>query len=339
MLTHIQIIAVLSFTIPSDAVVRIWQPPETNPWQYFGNNKFCSERTIVYPRDLSAAIVAPENYDILLALILPGNGALTLQPNKPIFFNYHGAPCSSATEYVRRRFAIRHWFSTRNWKSVGFDMTKATPHMERIPCECDKVVFPANQSISVDVPLMATELAINEIQINGKQSNFELFRQTELGQLMFDNSVDVNVVTSHCDLPTFCSCISAAHFGDYLSMLCRVETPRCPVPQCLKPIRPIGHCCDICGATLLYTTVVNRSCEKDSNVKHFMRMVSHVLTAGEYENVLDLHASVVPQLEQRRYIMQLIAVDRNDYAGYSVEFINKLMADEQFTGTFEYTRG
>lgn len=344
------LLILLQQTLSCDAILKTWHPTEKNVWEYIGNNKQCSEQIIAYQKNFFGAIMFPEKFTNITNLILPKNGVLIFKPNERISFKPTINRNCDPSNYVRRHLIPSLWFLSRNWLASGnhVDNNKAIPHIERIPCECDEIEFQKNKSLSVSV-WPAEELSIKSIKMNGKLSDFQTFRQTELGQIIFGDNIDVNVVSSVCNPPKTCGCFDNKRFAEYESILCYTEEQYCDVPHCLEPIRPIGHCCDICGATLLYNLtndnipVSSISCSNkiDSYVKR-LRKILYQLNDGKYLDLVDIHASIVPKKfnddgNTVKNVLQLILVDTDEnYQGYSVQLVNKLIADRQFKSKIHF---
>lgn len=331
-----------------DATLKTWHPTEKTVWEYVGSNKQCSEQTIAYQKNILGAIMFPEKFTNITALILPKNGALIIKSNEALSFQSKINRSCDISNYVRRHLIPSSWFLSRNWitsRDHAEENYNAIPHIERIPCECDEIEFPKNESVSVSL-WPAGELSINSLKMNGKLSDFETFRQTELGQIIFSDNTDVNVQSSVCNPSSkSCACFDSKRFYEYESYLCYAEEQYCSVPHCLQPIRPIGHCCDICGATLLYNTTNNDNSHPspsllcNSNIESYMKRLQKILyqlNDGKYYYLVDVHASIVPQKQNdgtMKNVVQLIIVDKDDnYQGYSVQLVNKLIADRQFKG-------
>lgn len=147
------------------------------------------------------------------------------------------------------------WLSASNWvtardpDSNGNSLINAaTPHDERIPCDNDEIIFPINNSFTVDLQSLPI-LTFKTIAINGRVMSIDEFEKflPEYGQTSFKNTQNLWLRPSSCNDGEKCACHEKV---DALrEIMCENEKPFCqPTPHCSDPIKPVGHCCLECGA-------------------------------------------------------------------------------------------
>lgn len=324
------------FCVQSDR--KIWNPKESNTWVYYGNNKLCADKCIVYPDFQRSVFRLSENL-VINQLVLPMNGIILF--NKNITFSDMPPECDSDKNYKYKAIVTEPWFLTENWKieddkkSVQRkENNLAVPHMDRIPCECDTVIFPNSKTTAIDLTLV-NELVLGKIVLdNTEQDDFNSFLKTELGQFMFPtSSLDaVTFIPGVCNPQTFCGCHSYRQFFAYKEILCLNEI--CPIPKCVDPIKPLGHCCAICGATWLYE--LKDSC--DFEIEKLYQIVARNIKQyanGKFMNLIDFYAGIIPgKNEYALNSLQLIVVDKYEYYENSIEFIQMLIQNLTFQGNY-----
>ncbi|XP_050428952.1 protein amnionless [Adelges cooleyi] len=211
----------------------------------------------VFQEDTAVPVVLPSVGVDICALILPNNGQVILKPNAVITvsaslpsYSAEGIGCTGQTVKFKKNSPLS-WADPDNWSS---EASSATPHVERIPCVHDTVVFNPDNSFSAYVP---------DIQINVGAVKFgnQTFGQNELNEFLVtdvgdqelkstspNNQVSITLTTTDCDDPTGCECGTENLLDD----VCRTESKRCAKKLgCVNPVKPEGHCCWICGAYFL----------------------------------------------------------------------------------------
>lgn len=128
----------------------------------------------------------------------------------------------------------------------------AIPDMERVPCIYDNVVFPKESSFWVQYPEIS--LSVNSFKIEGQKLTNDMlqyFLLSEAGSRQFKNldyqqRTDVITVKNiQCTDKSGCLCHENEKF--ILDAVCSNLKHICNVTHCLNPIKPVGHCCEVCG--------------------------------------------------------------------------------------------
>uniref|UniRef100_A0A668AU34 Protein amnionless n=1 Tax=Myripristis murdjan TaxID=586833 RepID=A0A668AU34_9TELE len=144
------------------------------------------------------------------------------------------------------------WFNPALWQAgvTQDDLQKGqfvfSVHEESVPCQYDDVVFKANSSFRVDTTSSSPSIPVQTVSILGKTfssgSEFSQYLSSPSGRLQFHGSPPVSVGNSGCGDPSGCDCGNSANHDQ----IC--DSVTCPSLTCEKPLRPVGHCCDVCGA-------------------------------------------------------------------------------------------
>ncbi|XP_046894673.1 protein amnionless [Hypomesus transpacificus] len=155
------------------------------------------------------------------------------------------------------------WFDPALWQAASTveDLEKGrflfSVHEESVPCRHDDVVFKAHSSFRVDLSSNQPSVPVQSVSVLGKtfrsNSEFSQYLDSPSGRLQFHGSSSISLGSSGCSDVSGCECGNAAS----LEKICgHVE---CSSVTCKKPLRPVGNCCDVCGAivTLQYVPGFN----------------------------------------------------------------------------------
>lgn len=154
-----------------------------------------------------------------------------------------------------KKINIEPWLKSTNWQIKNNKKENiAIPHAERIPCQFDNVIFPNESTFWVQYPEVT--ISINSFNIEGKNlTNYELqsFLLSEPGDRQFknldyqDRNNIINVKNIKCEDQTGCLC----HENKFIeNAVCKNLKPICGATHCIKPVKPVGYCCQICGNLL-----------------------------------------------------------------------------------------
>lgn len=179
----------------------------------------------------------------------------------------------------------------------------------------------------------AENVLLRDIIINDKShiTDFIDFSNTDLGLTMFKNSRDTllrrgNIYTQCRATDTAeCSCHKNIKQYKVYDLLCENEKPLCKPTHCKNPIQPEGHCCLMCGASIvLYGDSVGSVRDVVENLKQ----------SYSYRNNLYTHISTIYDRNVSNHRIQIVAVDKGEYNGLSSNFVKELNATlhEKYSG-------
>lgn len=155
------------------------------------------------------------------------------------------------------------WFDPALWQTAATldDLQRGnfffSVHEESVPCHYDDVVFKANSSFRVDTSASESSIPVKSVSVLGKtfekKSDFIQYLSSRSGQLQFHGSSAVTVGNPGCEDPSGCDCGNSVDH----QRICSAVT--CTSLSCKKPLLPVGHCCEVCGAivTIHYTSGFN----------------------------------------------------------------------------------
>lgn len=151
------------------------------------------------------------------------------------------------------------WFDPALWQvaATSDDLQSGnflfSVHEESVPCRYDDVVFKAKTSFRVDASSGEPTIPVKSVSLLGNafssESEFSQYLSSRSGQLQFHGSSPITVGNAGCEDPSGCDCGNSANH----KRIC--GTVKCASSSCAKPLLPVGHCCEVCGAiaTLHYT--------------------------------------------------------------------------------------
>ena len=127
------------------------------------------------------------------------------------------------------------------------------PHVDRVPCDQDRVIFPKKSTFQVTVTSILPNLFIGSIEINGiKLDNheFQSFVKSKTGRYVFDIPSDQSLTIGpnqiDCNTGNGCSCTYRS--TKFINWVCK--RVKCKPVTCKNPIQPDGHCCPLCGGLI-----------------------------------------------------------------------------------------
>lgn len=316
---------------PANSLIKIWNSNATEFWEPVGSDK-CHTSKAVLTRQLDGLFyLGSQVQNDLHEIVLPNDGVLVL----PDAFNLRLSDknkCDEGNYVLLGQTSSKPWFSVDSWITKNVVNNVAKPHIDRIPCECDTIIFPTISGVSIDLELV-DEIVAEKIQINNKEGDFTRFLETEVGQRMFSNSEAVRFVQGICHPPKHRACHNFKRFHEYLSILCQHESAKCTVPHCLDPIQPVGHCCPICGAAMDFSLKENSD---EFNLEQLNRLLQTKLVRfrnGKYANSLHYYAGMLPRKREDDKVVQVTIAETEEYTGISGEFLNYIEKDSHFQGS------
>lgn len=155
------------------------------------------------------------------------------------------------------------WFNPALWQAAATleELQRGnfsfSVHEESVPCQYDDVVFKASSSFRVDTSSSQPSIPVKSVSVLGKRfesrSEFSQYLSSRSGRLQFHGSSAVAVGEPGCQDPSGCDCGNSVNH----QLICGTVT--CASLTCKKPLLPVGHCCDVCGAivTIKYAAGFN----------------------------------------------------------------------------------
>ncbi|KAM4598571.1 protein amnionless [Polymixia lowei] len=195
---------------------------------------------------------------------LPVDGEFILNSGAGFYIGGGQEPgCGAGANTQFKDSESLQWFNPALWQAAatldGLQKGRLlfAVHEESVPCRYDDVIFKARSSFRVDTTSNEPNVPVKSVSVLGttfsSTSKFSRYLSSRSGRLQFHGSSAVNVGGPGCGDPSGCDCGNSAN----RDRICGSVT--CPSLTCKEPLRPVGHCCDVCGAivTIRYTAGFN----------------------------------------------------------------------------------
>ncbi|NXN32390.1 AMNLS protein, partial [Nycticryphes semicollaris] len=224
----------------------------------------------------------------LTDMYLPLNGEFVLASGAGfVAFDGSWDPGCDSGATVRFADAEHHsWFDPTLWQSVSpprelelggriFSVDE-----ERVPCHYDDVIFQPETSFWVNVDSSRRVIHLRSISLMGQEfSSPEAWSEYMGGPsapLQFHGNGTLQVTGTGCPDKSGCACGNAPDGH----RICAALGGQCPTLTCQSPLQPLGHCCEVCGAT------INLDFTPDFDLQKYQdRVVQDLLSQPKYSGV------------------------------------------------------
>ncbi|XP_030070163.1 protein amnionless isoform X2 [Microcaecilia unicolor] len=176
-------------------------------------------------------------------------------------------------------------------------------HEERVPCQYDDVIFPAGNSFRVNIQPSDQMIELKSISVMGQKftrdADFARYMQSNTAKLQFHGQGSPKVTNTKCNDKTGCTCGNSGEHENICSALLQHSENVCPGVVCMHPLRPVGHCCDICGA------IVSLQYSSDFEIEKYRnRLIFTFLSLAKYTGVQIAISKVYKPQSTLRIILQ-----------------------------------
>uniref|UniRef100_A0A0A1X357 Protein amnionless n=1 Tax=Zeugodacus cucurbitae TaxID=28588 RepID=A0A0A1X357_ZEUCU len=291
----------------------------------------CALEQVIFPETYPAVLPFPNKVDIS-GLVLPRDGAIIFSDESTITLGGELQQRECENGRSRRAYlktpSTRKWYDPNSWVSTtAHAENTAIPHLERVPCDNETVVLQRTGPLSVDLENIAY-LRMGHLNLAGSLISSDYLNyliHTDIGQLLFKNSLDTMVQYYHQDT---CGCQMDAYL--FTEPICKNVIETCERPHCLVPVTPLESCCPICGSVLRFAM---EYCS-EGNLNKLRKLIAAAIKEQELTADLDYHINYVNTPPQGNYL-QAIVVDRDGYSEKSVRFMERLNATTDWSKLFE----
>ncbi|PKU37259.1 protein amnionless [Limosa lapponica baueri] len=224
----------------------------------------------------------------LTDMYLPLNGEFVLASGAG-FAAFDGSwdPGCDSGATVRFADAEHHaWFDPTLWQTVSpnreLDLGGRifSVDEERVPCHYDDVIFQPETSFRVNVDSSRRVIHLRSISLMGQEFSSPEAWAGYLGgpsaPLQFHGNGTLQVTGTGCPEKSGCACGNAPDGH----RICAALGRQCPALTCRSPLQPLGHCCEVCGAT------INLDFTPDFDLQKYRdRLVQALLSQPKYAGV------------------------------------------------------
>ncbi|KAJ8911324.1 hypothetical protein NQ315_017020 [Exocentrus adspersus] len=249
-------------------------------------------------------------------IVLPKDVTIYLPPGTEIDFRENDPGILNCVR-LKKNFYSYAWIDPENWL-VDHSENLAIPHLERIPCDHDDVVFPKGWKSSLCFGIYRFKLRLKSFKFGEDYlTNWDLRSKIEDIHILPIGSRNMFIDGKSCDDRTGCVCTETV---DDTPCLFIEQVEQFP---CLDPITPIGFCTKMCGAVI---TV------RDLTSQYFL---TH-FTIDKIQDALagySSHTHVSKVLNGTRALIQIVFTEK-EFSGTSLDeakaFDSMLLSDYSF---------
>ncbi|XP_069494210.1 protein amnionless [Ambystoma mexicanum] len=277
----------------SSAMYKQWIPNTNfeNPLNWDRNQTPCA-LDAVYFENRKAVSVYVQSTHSLSSMYLPQDGEFILAPGAGFAVSdaLHDAGCDRGSDITFKNGEAYNWMDPEMWHAAMSteDLENGkylfSVDEERVPCQYDDAVFQPRTSFQVNVEPSEGTISLKSISILGqrfdRQEDFENYMKTKTGKMQFHGSGSIKVTNARCTDRTGCLCGNTRELQNICSALKQHSENKCPGVTCKDPLKPIGHCCEICGATVSLEYTPNFDIETYRN-----RLLHGFLSLAKYDGV------------------------------------------------------
>ncbi|NWU46882.1 AMNLS protein, partial [Dromas ardeola] len=228
----------------------------------------------------------------LTDMYLPLNGEFVLASGAG-FAAFDGSwdPGCDSGATVRFADAEQHaWFDPTLWQAVspGRELDLGgrifSVDEERVPCRYDNVIFQPETSFRVNIDSSRRVIHLRSISLMGQELSspeaWARYLQGPSAPLQFHGNGTLQVTGTGCPDKSGCACGNAPDGHRICAALRGASGRQCPAVTCQSPLQPLGHCCQVCGAT------INLDFTPDFDLQKYQdRLVQALLSQPKYAGV------------------------------------------------------
>ncbi|XP_020649267.3 protein amnionless [Pogona vitticeps] len=247
----------------SGAVYKRWIPntnfENTSNWDR--GHVPCATDVILFGNNEDVSVFVQSSH-FLTEMYMPLNGELIMGPGAGFaaFDGSYNPGCETASKIYFTGAENFQWYDPTLWQAAtsmeDLDQGKYIFSMdeERVPCQYDDVIFQPQASFRVNITSSEKMIHLRSISIMGQKFTSDdalvEYMQSSTAKLQFHGEGTFQLTNNRCPEKSGCECGNAADHDRICGALLQKYGNQCPVATCKDPLKPVGHCCDICGAII-----------------------------------------------------------------------------------------
>ncbi|XP_062974562.1 protein amnionless [Elgaria multicarinata webbii] len=251
------------FSGASSAVYKRWIPntnfENTSNWDH--GRVPCATDVILFGSNKVVSVFVQSSHS-LTDMFIPLNGEFIMAPGAGFaaFEGSYNPGCETASKVTFTSADNYQWYDPTLWQAAtswdNLDQGKSifTVDEERVPCQYDDVIFRPETSFRVNIESPEQMIQLRSISITGQKftsdSALAEYMQSSSAKLQFHGQGTFQLLNTRCPDKSGCECGNAAVRDRICAALLQNSGNQCPAAVCKDPLKPIGHCCEICGATI-----------------------------------------------------------------------------------------
>ncbi|KAH0620346.1 hypothetical protein JD844_020661 [Phrynosoma platyrhinos] len=193
---------------------------------------------------------------------IPLNGEFIMAPGAGFaaFDDSYDPGCETASQVTFTIAKDYQWYDPTLWHGAtsleNLDRGKYifSVDEERVPCRYDDVIFPPETSFRVNIASSEQMIQLRSISIMGQKftsdNHLTEYMQSHSAKLQFHGPGTFQLSNTRCPDKSGCECGNTADHDRICAALLQNSGNQCPVAACKDPLKPVSHCCEICGATV-----------------------------------------------------------------------------------------
>nr|XP_033809179.1 protein amnionless isoform X3 [Geotrypetes seraphini] len=244
------------------AAYKQWVPNTNfeNASNWDKNRVPCVGGTIVFENDKKLSVLVQSMHSIT-EMYIPWDGEFILASGSGFAaYTTHSSSdpgCETGSITTFRDADSYQWLDPTLWHTASSidDLESGnylfSVHEESVPCQYDDVIFPTGNSFRVNIQSSNQMTELKSISLMGQKftrdADFARYMQSNTAKQQFHGQGSLKVTNTKCSDQTGCSCGNSGDHENICSALLQHSENECPGVVCMYPLRPVGHCCDICG--------------------------------------------------------------------------------------------
>lgn len=254
MLRTADILLLLCLVGATDALYKQWVPDTNyeNKTNWDKGAVPCGNDRVQFLAQRRVSVFV-ETTHAVQEISLPVDGEFILNSGSGFYVSAGPDPgCGQGVDTQFKDAESLQWLNPKLWQTAATqeDLLHGnfllSVHEESVPCQHDDVVFKARSSFRVDTSSRQPSIPVKSVSVLGQKfdskSEFNQYLSSRSGRLQFHGSSAVTAGNPGCGDPSGCDCGNSIHHD----RICSFVT--CSSLSCKKPLRPVGHCCEVCGA-------------------------------------------------------------------------------------------
>ncbi|NXT47133.1 AMNLS protein, partial [Pluvianellus socialis] len=251
----------------------------------------CASEVVHFEKNKVVSVFVRSPHE-LTDMYLPLNGELVLASGAG-FAAFDGSwdPGCDSGATVKFADAEHHaWFDPTLWQAVSSHRELELPGRifsvdeERVPCSYDDVIFQPETSFRVNVDSSRRVIHLRSISLMGQELSspeaWAGYLRGPSAPLQFHGNGTLQVTGTGCPDKSGCACGNAPDGPRICAALLGAPGGQCPALTCQSPLQPLGHCCEVCGAT------INLDFTPDFDLQKYQdRLVQALLSQPKYAGV------------------------------------------------------
>ncbi|XP_042328206.1 protein amnionless [Sceloporus undulatus] len=247
----------------SSAMYKQWIPntnfENTSNWDK--GRVPCARDLILFDSNEAVSVFVQATHS-LTDMYIPLNGEFIMAPGAGFaaFDDSYDPGCETASKVTFNTAENYQWYDPTLWHGAtsleNLDQGKYifSVDEERVPCQYDDVIFPPETSFRVNIASSEQMIQLRSIAIMGQKftsdSHLTEYMQSHSAKLQFHGPGTFRLSNTRCPDKSGCECGNTADHDRICAALLQNSGNQCPVAACKDPLKPVGHCCEICGATV-----------------------------------------------------------------------------------------